>query len=124
LPQVVGVGGRGEVVACECGDLADVHPGEIAKGGGVILRGIERGVLAASYSKNDYGKDSGSRHAMGKAAEYGVPRYVIYDAARDAADPMFNLSREEIRTGAKVVTPRTVDAIKLVSTDEQLMFTI
>jgi len=81
-------------------------------------------VLAASYSKNDYGKDSGSRHAMGKAAEYGVPRYVIYDAARDAADPMYNLSREEIRTGAKAVTPSTVDAIKLVSTDEQLMFTI
>jgi len=81
-------------------------------------------VLAASYSKNDYGKDSGSRHAMGKAAEYGVPRYVIYDAARDAADPMYNLSREEIRTGAKAVTPSTVDAIKVIPTGAQLVFAI
>jgi DNA processing protein len=60
-------------------------------------------VLAASYSQKDFGKDSGSRFAMGKAAEYGVPRYVIYDVKRDGADPMFNLSREEILKGAKVL---------------------
>lgn len=62
-------------------------------------------VLAASYAKSDYGKDSGSRFAMGKAAEYGVPRYVIYDAKRDVVNPMFNLSREEMATGAKIVGP-------------------
>ncbi len=77
-------------------------------------------VLAASYSKNDYGKDSGSRHAMGKAVEYGVPRYVIYDAARDAADPMYNLSREELASGAKAITPETTDVIKVIATDTQL----
>ncbi len=60
-------------------------------------------VLAASYAQYDYGRDSGSRFAMGKAADYGVPRYAIYDAARDAANPMFNLSRDEIRNGARVI---------------------
>lgn len=60
-------------------------------------------VLAASYSQKDVGKDSGSRFAMGKAAEYGVPRYVMYNPKRDGADPMFNLSREEILKGAKIL---------------------
>ncbi len=62
-------------------------------------------VLAASYSQKDYGKDSGSRFAMGKAIEYGVPRYVIYDSKRDSANPMFNLSREAIASGAKIIRP-------------------
>lgn len=61
-------------------------------------------VLAASYSQKDFGKDSGSRFAMGKAVEYGVPRYVIYDVKRDALNPMFNLSREEIERGAKIIS--------------------
>ena len=64
-------------------------------------------ILAASYSEKDSkwdrSKDSGSRFAMAKAAEYGVARYVIYDAKRDGADPMFNLSREEILKGAKIL---------------------
>ena len=62
-------------------------------------------VLAASYSQKDYGKDSGSRFAMGKATEYGVSRYVIYDSRRDVDNPMFNLSREAIANGAKVIKP-------------------
>ena len=62
-------------------------------------------VLAASYSQKDYGRDSGSRFAMGKAIEYGVPRYVIYDSKRDSANPMFNLSREAIASGAKIIRP-------------------
>ncbi|MBD5164971.1 hypothetical protein [Helicobacter sp.] len=37
----------------------------------------------ASYSeqdsKNDKRKDSGSRHAMSKAKEYGIKRAVMYD---------------------------------------------
>jgi DNA processing protein len=64
---------------------------------------VEAVVLAASYSQKDVGKDSGSRFAMGKAVEYGVPRYVIYDVKRDGADPMFNLSREEVLKGAKIL---------------------
>jgi DNA processing protein len=62
-------------------------------------------VLAASYSQRDYGKDSGSRFAMGKAIEYGIPRYVIYDSARDTENPMFNLARESISNGAKIIRP-------------------
>jgi len=62
-------------------------------------------VLAASYSQRDYGKDSGSRFAMGKAIEYGIPRYVIYDSTRDNQNPMFNLSREAITLGASIIKP-------------------
>lgn len=67
-------------------------------------------VLAASYAQRDYGKDSGSRFAMGKAEEYRVPRYVIYDEARFGSDPMFNLSRDEMEHGAIVIRPSEVDA--------------
>ena len=56
---------------------------------------------------------SGSRFAMGKAVEYGVPRYVIYDSVRDANDPMFNLSREAIATGAVVLDSEGIDCGKL-----------
>ena len=64
-------------------------------------------ILAASYSEKDSkwdrSKDSGSRFAMAKAAEYGVARYVMYNPKRDGADQMFNLSREEILKGAKIL---------------------
>ena len=62
-------------------------------------------VLAASYSQKDYGMDSGSRFAMGKAVEYGVPRYVIYDPRRDCENLMFNLSRDAIASGATIIKP-------------------
>lgn len=81
-------------------------------------------VLAASYSQADFGKDSGSRFAMGKAAEYGVPRYVMYNAERDSSNPMFNLSREEILTGAKIVMPTDADKIVPAKTSAQLELAI
>ena len=86
---------------------------------------VEAVVLAASYSQKDYGKDSGSRFAMGKAVEYGLPRYVIYDSTRDSENPMFNLSREAIAAGAKTIRPG--DDIKIASPHEgrlQLEFSI
>ena len=64
-------------------------------------------ILAASYSQKDRGCDSGSRFAMGKAREYGVPRRVIYDKSRDSSNPMYNLSRDEISLGARVIAPGT-----------------
>lgn len=79
-------------------------------------------VLAASYSQKDYGKDSGSRFAMSKAAEYGVPRYVIYDSIRDAVNPMFNLSREALAFGAKSIRPEDGFVIKAASWRSQLEF--
>lgn len=62
-------------------------------------------ILAASYSQKDRGCDSGSRFAMGKAREYGVPRCVIYDKMRDIDNPMYNLTREEIAAGGTIITP-------------------
>ena len=76
-------------------------------------------VLAASYAQRDYGKDSGSRFAMGKAVEYKVPRYVIYNEKRDASNPMYNLSRDEIATGAKTLTPNNF-RVNTVGNDRQL----
>ena len=70
-------------------------------------------VLAASYSQRDYGKDSGSRFAMGKAIEYGIPRYVIYDSARDKVNPMYNLSREAISNGARVINPEEMGKVSI-----------
>ncbi len=82
-------------------------------------------VLAASYSPRDYGKDSGSRFALGKAIEYGVPRYVIYDACRDGGNPMFNLSREAISNGARVIKPDEDFSISgTLSCGSQLEFNI
>ena len=82
-------------------------------------------VLAASYSQKDYGKDSGSRFAMGKAIEYGVPRYVIYDSRRDAGNPMFNLSREAIANGARTIIPSDKFSIRpAASCGSQLEFKI
>ena len=62
-------------------------------------------ILAASYSQKDRGCDSGSRFAMGKAREYGIPRCVIYDNVRDVGNPMYNLTREEIDVGAAIIKP-------------------
>ena len=82
-------------------------------------------VLAASYSQKDYGKDSGSRFAMGKAIEYGVPRYVMYNSERDSANPMFNLSREAISDGARVINPNKEFVMPNTLTSEsQLEFNI
>lgn len=61
-------------------------------------------ILAASYSQKSEG-DCGSRFALGKAREYGVPRCVIYDKVRNVRNPMYNLNRDEITTGAKIIVP-------------------
>ena len=53
-------------------------------------------ILAASYAKNDLGKDSGSRLAMGYAKDYSIQRAVIYDD-EDVDNPIYNLNREIIR---------------------------
>ena len=59
-------------------------------------------VLSASYTKNNLGLDSGSRLAMGYAADYGIPRAVLYDSS-EAANPMFDLNRQCMREDTKVV---------------------
>lgn len=59
-------------------------------------------VLSASYAKNNMGLDSGSRLAMGYAADYGIPRAVMYDTS-EAANPMFDLNRQYMREDTRVV---------------------
>lgn len=60
-------------------------------------------VLTASYSKDDTKtnkkKDSGSRHAMNKAKEYGIRRAVIYEEEFKDVES-FNLNRELINEAA------------------------
>lgn len=71
-------------------------------------------VLAASYAPNNaFGGDSGARFAMGKAAEYGVPRAVIYDKSRAADDPMYDLNRIALREGASLIDPKDLAAFRL-----------
>lgn len=59
-------------------------------------------VLSASYAKNNLGLDSGSRLAMGYAADYGIPRAVLYDSS-EAVNPMFDLNRQCMREDTRVV---------------------
>lgn len=68
--------------------------------------------LAASYSPNKEGNDSGSRHAMGKAKEYGIPRYVMYDEHVDSNNPMFDLNRSLLKEGnVQVISKKTIATI-------------
>lgn len=62
-------------------------------------------VLSASYAKNNLGLDSGSRLAMSYAADYGIPRAVIYDDS-EATNPMFDLNRQYMREDGRVVVIR------------------
>lgn len=70
-------------------------------------------VLAASYAENKMGLDCGSRHALGKAKEYGVPRAVIYNAAQDLNSPMYDLNRVELSEGAQRIDPKVDGSIRL-----------
>lgn len=60
-------------------------------------------ILSASYAENSLGYDCGSRHAMGKAKEYGIPRGVIYNALTDLNNPMYDLSRQIIKIDSDTV---------------------
>lgn len=59
-------------------------------------------ILSASYAKNSQGLDSGSRLAMGYAADYGIPRAVIYDES-ESGNRMFDLNRQYIQEDLRVV---------------------
>lgn len=67
-------------------------------------------ILIASYDKGQ--GDSGSRHAMQKATEYGVARYVMYNRSTDADLPIFALNRRLIDEGAEILTPKAIDEIQ------------
>ena len=85
-----------------------------------IKRFIERDRLQAMFAANviliaSYDKwqgDSGSRHAMQKATEYGAARYVMYNRSTDAALPIFALNRRLVDEGAEILTPKAIDEIQ------------
>jgi len=51
-------------------------------------------VLSASYAPNNKGLDSGSRHAMEAAKEYGLKRAVIYNEQLHSNDAMYELNKQ------------------------------
>lgn len=60
-------------------------------------------VLTASYAKNVSDHDSGSRLAMEYAANYAIPRAVIYDPAKDGENKKYDLNRQLIREQGDIV---------------------
>ena len=76
-------------------------------------------LMAASYAPNNLGNDCGSRHAMGKAKEYGIKRAVIYNAAKHVNNPMFDLNRLIIKEdGSKAII---IDSGNMVETVKRLL---
>ena len=53
--------------------------------------------------------DSGSRHAMEKAKEYGTERFVLYNHLTDEDAPLFALNRNYLQEGALPFTTRTIN---------------
>lgn len=53
--------------------------------------------------------DSGSRHAMEKAKEYGTERFVLYNPLTDEDAPLFALNRNYLQEGALSFTTRTIN---------------
>lgn len=64
-------------------------------------------ILIASYRKGE--GDSGSRHAMEKAKQYGRARYAMY-REEDEGDPRFGLNRLVLGEDGSVLTPNTIAA--------------
>ena len=76
-------------------------------------------LMAASYAPNNLGNDCGSRHAMGKAKEYGIKRAVIYNEAKHANNPIFDLNRQIIKEdGNKAIV---IDSANMVETVHKLL---
>ena len=53
--------------------------------------------------------DSGSRHAMEKAKEYGTERFVLYNPMTDDADTLLALNRNYLKDGAVPFTKRAIN---------------
>lgn len=63
-------------------------------------------VLIASFTQGN--GDSGSRHAMQKAKEYGKLRYVMFDEKIDKDNSIFELNKAQIADGATILTNKTI----------------
>lgn len=60
-------------------------------------------LLTASYAPNNQGNDSGSRHAMGKAKDYGIKRAVIYNEQKHKNIPKYDLNRQILMEDRSVI---------------------
>ena len=70
-------------------------------------------VLIASYRKNE--GDSGSRHAMEAARNYGIERYAIFNKITDFDDKQFGLNKDLVQLkydAVKVLNKGSVEIIK------------
>lgn len=84
-----------------------------------IKRFIERDRLQAMFSKaliliasfRQGQGDSGSRHAMQKAKEYGKLRYVMFNQKTDLDKEIFGLNQDLLNDNAIVLTEKTIKEI-------------
>lgn len=75
-------------------------------------------LLSASYAPNNLGNDCGSRHAMGKAKDYGIKRAVIYNELKHKGNPMYDLNFQIISEDKKVIR---IDSNNLVDSVNKLV---
>ena len=79
--------------------------------------------LAASYAPNDQGHDCGSRHAMEKAKEYNIQRYVMYNHNTDFNNPQFDLNRNLLKeTDVRVISAKSIIDICKTGIKEATLF--
>jgi DNA processing protein len=83
-------------------------------------------ILAASYALDsatrwkiyDQKLDSGARLAMDNAKEYGTKRAVIYNEAKHANNPMFDLNRQLLKEDSAVIR---IDSENMTETIKKLL---
>lgn len=79
--------------------------------------------LAASYAPNDQGNDCGSRHAMGKAKEYNIQRYVMYNQDTDFNNPQFDFNRNLLKEAdVNVISTKSIIEICNICKKETTLF--
>ena len=129
----------GKTIAVLPSTLSNIYPKEnanlaehIVQSGGLVLteyitepatrydrirRFIERDRLQAMFARKILliashlpGQgDSGSRHAMERAKEYGTERFILYDPTTDEVDPLFALNHNYLKEGALPFTKWTIN---------------
>ena len=63
-------------------------------------------LLIASFRQGE--GDSGSRHAMQKAKDYGKKRFVMFDPKTDSNQKIFGLNQDMIDDDAKILTKKSI----------------
>ncbi|MGN1201226.1 MAG: DNA-processing protein DprA [Candidatus Caccovivens sp.] len=63
-------------------------------------------ILIASFQKGE--GDSGSRHAMNKAKEYGHKRYVMFNEKTDKEKSIFRLNVQFLENGSTLLTQNSI----------------